>query len=215
MKFIRLSHDGVTSMLIARFRLQYCWSSSGDEVDCLRVAICSTLVRSYWCISILSLTILRDTVTTSWSADDICLLIKIYLDGRTSWFCMCSPLHCPFWLVTLSIGSHWSAVELFDRGYPGFGNINSTIPIDDVGMKSFMDSLFDPTCVPVGVTINKLNLAPKRNMLRFVSVLRNRRGLSTSKLCVFSSSCSCSFILSRINLPVSPIYTLPHSHGIL
>ena len=156
MKFIRLSHDGVTSTLIARFRLQYCWSSSGDEVDCLRVAICSTSVRSYWCISI------------------------------------------------LSIGPH-----------PGFGNINSTIPIDDVGMRSFMDSLFDPTCVPVGVMINKLNLAPKRNMLRFVSVLRNRRGLSTSKLCVFSSSCSCSFILSRINLPVSPIYTLPHSYGIL
>ena len=167
MKFIRLSHDGVTSMLIARFRLQYWWSSSGDEVDCLRVAICSTSVRSYWCISI------------------------------------------------LSIGPHWSAVVLFNRGYPGFGNINSTIPIDDVGMKSFMDSLFDLTCVPVGVTINKLNLAPKRNMLRFVSVLRNRRGLSTSKLCVFSSSCSCSFIFSRINLPVSPIYTLPHSHGIL
>ena len=27
-----------------------------------------------------------------------------------------------------------------------------------------MDSLFDPTCVLVGVTINKLNLAPNRNM---------------------------------------------------
>ena len=27
-----------------------------------------------------------------------------------------------------------------------------------------MDSLFDPTCVPVGVTINKLNLAPNSNM---------------------------------------------------
>ena len=28
-------------------------------------------------------------------------------------------------------------------------------------------------------------------------------------------SSSCSFILSRIDLPVSPIYTLPHFHGIL
>ena len=28
-------------------------------------------------------------------------------------------------------------------------------------------------------------------------------------------SLSCSFILSRIDLPVSPMYTLPHSHGIL
>ena len=27
-------------------------------------------------------------------------------------------------------------------------------------------------------------------------------------------SLSCSFIISHIDLPVSPIYTLPHSHGI-
>ena len=40
-------------MLIATFRLQHCKSSLGDEVDCLRAAICSTLVRCYWCISIL------------------------------------------------------------------------------------------------------------------------------------------------------------------
>ena len=42
-------------LLIATFRLQYCLSSSGDEVDCLRVAIanCSMMVRCYWCISIL------------------------------------------------------------------------------------------------------------------------------------------------------------------
>ena len=157
MKFIRLSHDGVTLLLIARFWLQYCWSSSSDEVDCLRVAICSTLVRCYYCISI------------------------------------------------LSIGPHWSALVLFDRGYPGFGNIDFTIPTDVVGMKSYIDRLFDPTCVPVGVTINKLHLAPKRNMPRFLSVLRNRRGVSTSKPYVFSSPCSCSFILSRINLLVLPI----------
>ena len=40
-------------MLIATLRLQDCLSSSGDEVDCLRAAICNTLVRCYWCISIL------------------------------------------------------------------------------------------------------------------------------------------------------------------
>ena len=39
-------------MSIATFRPQCCQSSLGDEVDCLRVAICSTLVRCYWCISI-------------------------------------------------------------------------------------------------------------------------------------------------------------------
>ena len=80
------------------------------------------------------------------------------------------------------IGPHKSAaVVSFDRGYPSFGNFDSAIPINVVGMKSYMDSLFDPTCVPVGVTINKLNLAPNRNIPRFVSELRNRRGLSTSK----------------------------------
>ena len=70
---------------------------------------------------------------------------------------------------------------LFDSGLPSFGNVDTTIPIDVVGMKSYMDGLFDPTCVPVGFTINKLNLAPNRNIPRFVSVLRNRRSLSTSK----------------------------------
>ena len=39
------------SILIATFRLWYFWSSSSDEIDCLRVAIFSTLVRCYWCIS--------------------------------------------------------------------------------------------------------------------------------------------------------------------
>ena len=39
---------------------------------------------------------------------------------------------------------------LFDREYPSFGNFDSTISIDVVEMKSFMDSLYDPTCVPVG-----------------------------------------------------------------
>ena len=48
--------------------------------------------------------------------------------------------------------------------HPSFGNVDSVIPIDVAGMKSYMDGLFDPTCVPVGVTINKLNLAPNRNI---------------------------------------------------
>ena len=56
------------------------------------------------------------------------------------------------------MGPHKSAVVLFDRGYPSFEDVDSAIPIDVVGMKSDMDSLFDPTCVPVGVTINKLTL---------------------------------------------------------
>jgi len=75
----------------------------------------------------------------------------------------------------------WSAVVLADRRYPSFRNFDSTISIDVIRMKSYMDSLFDPTCVPVRVTINKLNLFPNRKMPRFVSVLRNCGGLRTSK----------------------------------
>ena len=37
---------------------------------------------------------------------------------------------------------------LFDREYPSFVNFDSTISTDVVEMKSYMDSLFNPTCVP-------------------------------------------------------------------
>ena len=55
------------------------------------------------------------------------------------------------------------------------------LSIDVIRMKFYMDSLFDPTCVPVRVTINKLNFFPNRKMPCFMSVLRNCRGLRTSK----------------------------------
>ena len=79
------------------------------------------------------------------------------------------------------IDPHKLAVVLFDLGYPSFGNVDSAIPIDVVGIKSYMDGIFDPTCVPVRIKINKLNLTPNRNMPCFVSVIRNRGDLSTSK----------------------------------
>ena len=107
-------------LLIATFRLQYCESLSGDKVDCLRVAICSMMVRCYWCISIL---IIIPTIR-------------------------CCSLTGPL--------RGWSAVVLSDRRYPRFRKFDSTISIDVIKMKSYMDSLFDPTCVPVRVTLNKL-----------------------------------------------------------
>ena len=74
----------------------------------------------------------------------------------------------------------WSVVVLSDRRYPSFRNFDSTISIDVIRMKSYMDSLFDPTCVPVRVTINKLNFFPNGKMPRFVSLLRNRGGLNNN-----------------------------------
>ena len=46
---------------------------------------------------------------------------------------------------------------LSDRRYPCFRNFNSAVSIDVIRMKSYVDSLFDPACVSVGVTIDKLN----------------------------------------------------------
>ena len=96
------------------------------------------------------------------------------------------------------------AVVLFDGGYPSFWNVDSAISIDVVGMKSYMDSLFDLMCesggsrsinltlLQIGVSLacfsmrervkehdRDIRFAPKRNMPRFVSVLRNCRGLGT------------------------------------
>ena len=101
------------------------------------------------------------------------------------------------------IGLHKSAVVLFDRGYPSFWRVNSAIPIDVVGMKSYMDSLFDLTCVPVGVTINKLNLDPNRNMPRFVLACS---GIAEVWVRANRMSLSCFFILFHIDLPVSLIF---------
>ena len=96
-------------------------------------------------------------------------------------------LVCCYWCIPIRviipvviwcspIVPHKSA-ELFDHGYPSFRTVNSAIPIDVIGIKSYMDGLFDLTCVLVGVMINKLNLAPNRNMPRFASVLQNCRGI--------------------------------------
>jgi len=54
-----------------------------------------------------------------------------------------------------------SAVVVFlDREYPCFRNFNSTIPVDVIRVKSYVNSFFDPTCVPVRISINKLDLIP-------------------------------------------------------
>ena len=49
----------------------------------------------------------------------------------------------------------WSVVVLFDRRYPSFRNFDSTISLDVIRMKSYVDSLFNPTRVPVRVTIKR------------------------------------------------------------
>ena len=42
-----------------------------------------------------------------------------------------------------------SPVVFLDRRYPRFRNFNSVVPIDVIKVKSYVDSFFDPTGVPV------------------------------------------------------------------
>ena len=58
--------------------------------------------------------------------------------------------------------SHGSPVAVFfDRGHPRFRNFYSTIPVDVVGVKSYMNCLYDPAGVVIKVKINKLYLVPE------------------------------------------------------
>ena len=99
----------------------------------------------------------------------------------------------------------------FDRGHPRFWNFYSTIPVDVVRVKSYMNCLFDSARVVIRVTINKLYLVPEWLVCGVVGMSE------TAEVSVRASrmSQSCSLILSCIGLPVPPMYTLPHSQGIL
>ena len=46
---------------------------------------------------------------------------------------------------------------LSDRRHPCLRNFDSVVSIDVIRMKSYLDSLFDPTCVSVRVNINRDN----------------------------------------------------------
>ena len=45
--------------------------------------------------------------------------------------------------------------------HPCFRNLNSTVPVDVVRVKSQVDSLFNSTRLPVRVSVNKLNFVPE------------------------------------------------------
>ena len=62
---------------------------------------------------------------------------------------------------------------LSDRRYPRFRNLNSTVPVDVVRVKSYVNSLFNSTRVPVRVWVNKLNLVPERIMPGLIGMFRN------------------------------------------
>ena len=69
----------------------------------------------------------------------------------------------------LSYGS--PVVVFLDRGHLCFWNFYSTVPVDVVGVKSYVNRLFDPACVTMRITINKLYFVPKRVVSGVVGVL--------------------------------------------
>ena len=64
-------------------------------------------------------------------------------------------------------------VVYFDRGHPSFRNLYNTIPIYVIRVKSYVNSFLDPTCVPVRLSISKVDLFPDRIVAGHVGVFRN------------------------------------------
>ena len=68
--------------------------------------------------------------------------------------------------------SHGSPVVVFfDRGHPRFWNFYSTLPVDVVRVKSYMNCLFDPARIVIRVTINKLYFVPEWLVSGVVGIL--------------------------------------------
>ena len=72
-------------------------------------------------------------------------------------------------------------VVFYDRGHPCFRNFNSTIPVDVIRVKSYVNSFLDPTYVRGRISINKLDLIPDRIVAGLVGVFRNGGGLGTGE----------------------------------
>ena len=70
---------------------------------------------------------------------------------------------------------------VFYRGHPRFWNFYSTIPVDVVRVKSYMNCLFDPARVVIRVTINKLYFVPEWLVSGVVGMLWNGGGLGKGK----------------------------------
>ena len=110
--------------------------------------------------------------------------------------------------VICSLGgplSHGSPSVVFsDHGHPRFWNFYSTIPVDIVRVKSYMNCLFDPARLVVRVTINELHLVPEWHMSDVVGMLWNGGGLGTGEsnvlIMLFNSVLHRSSSLSDVHL---------------
>ena len=70
---------------------------------------------------------------------------------------------------------------VFDSLHSCYRDFDSVIPTLFVRIKPYVRGLFNPSCVPGKVMINKTNLVLNRNVSCFNVVFRNRRVVSASK----------------------------------
>ena len=70
---------------------------------------------------------------------------------------------------------------LSDHRHPCIRNLNSTVPVDFVRVKSYVNSLFNSTRVPVRILVNKLNLVPEWIMSGLIDMFRNGWSFSSWK----------------------------------
>ena len=92
-------------------------------------------------------------------------------------------LHCDWLLFSISILPVWVCCSLsgplsygspvvvyLDRGHYASDIFYFTIPVDAVRVKSYVNRLFDPACVAIRITVNKLYFFPKRIVSDVVNV---------------------------------------------
>ena len=84
----------------------------------------------------------------------------------------------------LLYGTGPPAVVFLDRGHPCFWNFYSTVPVDVVRVMSYVNRLFDPVCVTMRITINKLCFIPNYVVSGIVGVLRGKSTCSLILSCI-------------------------------
>ena len=144
----RLSH-GCDFDLNRDLSTAYFTSSSGDSVDLLSRTICTTVVVSDFCTT---------NLAHGWW---ISIQSINGSGGGGNW----SISGLLWWRSAVMLSAHCRHTR--------FRNLNSTVPVDVVRVKSYVNSLFNSTRVPVQLSVNKLNIVPERIMPGLIGVFRN------------------------------------------
>ena len=106
------------------------------------------------------------------------------------------------WSISVRIGTEWVLCCLIVGIHASRISIPlSLLMLSVVSVKSYLNSLFNPTCVPMRVSINKLNFFPERIVPGHITVFWNSGWLCSEASRMFGS---CSLIRSNIDLLVSP-----------